>query len=76
MQERLARASIQITMDTYGHLFPSADDGSELADAEPQSGGWRCRCMARERTPERNPFPIAKIQRAAKFSVKRACGRG
>jgi hypothetical protein len=27
-------ASIQITADTYGHLFPSADDGSELAAAE------------------------------------------
>jgi len=23
-----------VTMDTYGHLFASSDDGSELADAE------------------------------------------
>ena len=23
-----------VTMDTYGHLFPNTDDGSELAEAE------------------------------------------
>jgi hypothetical protein len=27
-------ASIQMTADTYGHLFPRGDDGSELAAAE------------------------------------------
>jgi hypothetical protein len=27
-------ASIQITADRYGHLFPSGDDGAELAAAE------------------------------------------
>jgi len=26
--------SIVVTIDTYGHLFPRGDDGSELADAE------------------------------------------
>jgi integrase len=31
---RLGHASIQITADRYGHLFPSADDGAELAAAE------------------------------------------
>jgi integrase len=31
---RLGHASISITADRYGHLFPSADDGSELAAAE------------------------------------------
>jgi integrase len=31
---RLGHASIQITADTYGHLFPRTDDGSELAAAE------------------------------------------
>jgi hypothetical protein len=31
---RLGHASIQMTADRYGHLFPSADDGSELAAAE------------------------------------------
>ena len=31
---RLGHASIQITADRYGHLFPSTDDGTELAAAE------------------------------------------
>jgi integrase len=34
VQERLGHSSIVMTMDTYGHLFPSADDGQELAAAE------------------------------------------
>jgi hypothetical protein len=31
---RLGHASISITADRYGHLFPSNDDGAELAAAE------------------------------------------
>src|SRR5262245_27273798 len=34
VQARLGHASIQMTADTYGHLFPRGDDGSELAAAE------------------------------------------
>jgi integrase len=34
VQERLGHASIVITLDTYGHLFPRTDDGAELAAAE------------------------------------------
>src|SRR5262249_43990941 len=34
VQERLGHSSIVMTMDVYGHLFPSSDDGSELAAAE------------------------------------------
>jgi integrase len=34
VQERLGHASIVITLDTYGHLFKSGDDGKELAAAE------------------------------------------
>jgi integrase len=34
VQARLGHASIQMTADRYGHLFPSADDGAELAAAE------------------------------------------
>jgi integrase len=34
VQERLGHASIVITMDVYGHLFPRGDDGAELAAAE------------------------------------------
>jgi integrase len=34
VQERLGHASIVITMDTYGHLFPDGDDGDKLAAAE------------------------------------------
>jgi integrase len=34
VQERLGHASIVMTMDTYGHLFPRSDDGTELAAAE------------------------------------------
>jgi integrase len=34
VQTRLGHASIQMTADRYGHLFPSSDDGAELAAAE------------------------------------------
>jgi integrase len=34
VQDRLGHASIVITLDRYGHLFPSSDDGEELAMAE------------------------------------------
>jgi integrase len=33
VQARLGHASIMITLDRYGHLFPS-DSGEELAAAE------------------------------------------
>jgi integrase len=33
-QARLGHASIQMTADRYGHLFPNTDDGAELAAAE------------------------------------------
>jgi hypothetical protein len=31
VQQRMGHASIAITMDVYGHLFPRGDDGAELA---------------------------------------------
>jgi hypothetical protein len=34
VQARRGHASIQMTADTYGHLFPRGDDGAELAAAE------------------------------------------
>jgi integrase len=34
VQHRLGHSTIQMTADVYGHLFPSGDDGSELAAAE------------------------------------------
>jgi integrase len=34
VQARLGHSSIVMTLDTYGHLFPSDDDGAELAAAE------------------------------------------
>jgi len=34
IQERTGHASIIITMDTYGHLFPRGDDLAELTEAE------------------------------------------
>jgi len=34
VQAHLGHASIQMTADTYGHLFPRSDDGAELAAAE------------------------------------------
>jgi integrase len=34
VQARLGHASIQMTADRYGHLFPSVDDGAELVAAE------------------------------------------
>jgi integrase len=33
IQERLGHSSTVMTMDTYGHLFPRADDGGDLADS-------------------------------------------
>jgi integrase len=34
VQARLGHATIAMTADTYGHLFPRGDDGAELAAAE------------------------------------------
>lgn len=34
VQARLGHATITMTGDRYGHLFPRTDDGAELADAE------------------------------------------
>lgn len=34
VQERLGHSTIAMTLDTYGHLFPSGDDGAELEAAE------------------------------------------
>jgi integrase len=34
VQERLGHASIVMTLDTYGHLFPRGDDSDKLAKAE------------------------------------------
>jgi integrase len=34
VQARLGHASIQITADVYGHLFPRGDDAAEMAAAE------------------------------------------
>jgi integrase len=34
VQDRLGHASIQMTADRYGHLFPRGDDGAEMAAAE------------------------------------------
>lgn len=33
VQARLGHATVAMTMDTYGHLFPSRDDGAELTEA-------------------------------------------
>lgn len=34
VQTRMGHSSIQVTFDTYGHLFPSMDEGAEMAAAE------------------------------------------
>ncbi|GLR51806.1 hypothetical protein GCM10007923_30160 [Shinella yambaruensis] len=34
VQTRMGHSSIQVTFDTYGHLFPSTDEGAEMAAAE------------------------------------------
>ena len=34
VQTRLGHASIQMTADRYGHLFPRGDDAAEMAEAE------------------------------------------
>jgi integrase len=33
VQTRMGHSSIQVTFDTYGHLFPSLDEGEEMATA-------------------------------------------
>jgi integrase len=33
VQERLGHASIVMTTDVYGHLFPRSDDGKEMEQA-------------------------------------------
>jgi integrase len=34
VQARLGHATVNLTADRYGHLFPRGDDGAELAAAE------------------------------------------
>ncbi len=34
VQERMGHSTIQMTMDVYGHLFPTKDEGEALAKAE------------------------------------------
>jgi integrase len=34
VQGRLGHSTLAMTADTYGHLFPSNDDGAELRQAE------------------------------------------
>ncbi|TBF29304.1 tyrosine-type recombinase/integrase [Rhizobium ruizarguesonis] len=34
VQSRMGHSSIQVTFDTYGHLFPSVDEAAEMAAAE------------------------------------------
>ncbi|CAN7192767.1 site-specific integrase [Phyllobacterium sp. LjRoot231] len=34
VQSRMGHSSIQVTFDTYGHLFPAIDEGQALAEAE------------------------------------------
>ncbi|HEV7247970.1 MAG TPA: tyrosine-type recombinase/integrase [Shinella sp.] len=34
VQSRMGHSSIQVTFDTYGHLFPAQDEGAEMAAAE------------------------------------------
>ena len=41
VQALLGHASIQMTADVYGHLFPSDDDGTELAEAEQKLWGLK-----------------------------------
>jgi hypothetical protein len=33
VQERMGHASVMMTADVYGHLFPRGDDGKELDSA-------------------------------------------
>jgi integrase len=41
VQERLGHSTIGMTIDTYGHLFPSGDDGGALAAGEAALLGQR-----------------------------------
>lgn len=34
VQERMGHATISLTMDVYGHLFPRSDNGDELAEGQ------------------------------------------
>lgn len=56
-QHRMGHSSIQQTMDTHGHLFPSADEPESLAEApaifSPDCARYRCDTTARESSPVR-----------------------
>ena len=34
ISERLGHSKVAMTLDVYGHLFPSKDDGQELVEGE------------------------------------------
>ena len=38
VQSRLGHATLSMTADRYGHLFPRTDHGAELAEAERRAG--------------------------------------
>lgn len=60
-------ASIVMTSDGYGHLFPRQDDGNELAEAEvalmkAQPSGPRAICpMLRSMTRVHAPAPLGLV---------------
>ena len=52
VQTRLGHASIQMTADTYGHMFPRGDDGASL---RPRSGRfWRDDGLSPPAPPQRS----------------------
>src|SRR5262245_38983608 len=63
---RLGHASIQMTADTYGDLFPRGDDGAELAAAEKAFLGWSLASSP--------PRPSPKITWRAAPPVPRSLG--
>jgi hypothetical protein len=63
VQARLGHASIQMTADTYRHLFPR-DDSAELAAAEQAFITVSMHAaQAAERLPDRQRNPISRLRR-------------
>ena len=66
IQEQAGHSSIQVTMDTYGHLFPSREQGwTSRLDDVPMDG---------EMAPQTHPEEKTQEQESSRLRVRTKCG--